>query len=274
MQKILFATDFSDSSRTALHFLKLLKFKTDYLLIHVIPSFWKNWFVSGLYQKEAEQRLQSWQQELTGKIDKRKLFVKIGNRADLILSTSETSQTNLIVLGSKSEKLKGRYRSGATVGSVVRNSRKSVLICKREKISKILCGIDGSPSSTNVLNCAIEWAKHFNAGLSVLFVLPKLSINLLGMDENEILAEEKKVKTENFKKIEEFFKKFDFANLKVEKHFKSGIPSHVLLDMAEDYDFDLITIGAKGHSKLHYVLMGSTAEKVLRYAPCSLLVVR
>lgn len=51
------------------------------------------------------------------------------------------------------------------------------------------------------------------------------------------------------------------------------------LELAEKPDpkklhVDYSVVGAKGHSKLHQVLMGSTAEKILRYSPCSLLVAR
>ena len=206
--KILFATDFSSHSRLALHLLMLIrkKFRTDIFLIHVISSFWRDWLASGLCQKEAEQRLQVWQKELTGKLEKKKLFVKLGNRADTVLSKAEILNVDLVVLGSKNITDKGRYKSGTTVNDVVRNAKSSVLVFKNEKISKIVCGVDGSPSSAKALNWAIQYAQHFEAKLTILSVIPKISAAELGMEEEEISKEEITIEKENVKKIDTFLK--------------------------------------------------------------------
>jgi len=37
---------------------------------------------------------------------------------------------------------------------------------------------------------------------------------------------------------------------------------------------DLIGLGYKGHSALENIIVGSTASKVARYAPCSVLIYR
>ena len=94
------------------------------------------------------------------------------------------------------------------------------------------------------------------------------------MSDLEIKKCEEESNQEESKKLDAFLKRFDFSGIKMEKHFTPGIPANVVLDRAEDFDHDLIVVGAKGRSLLHHVLIGSTAEKILRYAPCSLLVVR
>lgn len=274
--KILLATDFSRSSKTAMRNLKLLKeaFKLDVSIIHVIKSFWKEWLSSGQYKKEAAQRLKSWQKELSNTSEPEKLFVEIGNRSDAVLSTAEALDVDLIVLGSKNTESGGRYKAGTTVESVVRNAKKSVLVCKSETITKILCGIDGSESSAGALKWAIDLARRFNATLTLLFVITKADIDGLGIPEDVILEEEEKIEKESSDKVQKFLEDFDMSDIDVEKMIGWGAPSHVLLDTAEDFDYDLIVIGAKGHSILHHVLIGSTAEKVLRFSPCSLMVVR
>ena len=274
--KVLLATDFSRNSRISLHNLKFIKEKIQLNIsfIHVIASFWKDWLVSGMYKKEAAQRLKSWQQEIIGESKPKNLFVGIGNRADTILSKAQELKVDLIVLGGKDTQSKGRYKSGTTVENVVRNAKQSVLVCKNEKISKILCGIDGSASSAKALEWAIELAHRFNVKLTILFVISKISTSALGMEEKEILQDEANIEKENTYKIEQFLKKFDFSTLDVDKQYRWGVPAHVLLDAAEDFEYDMIVIGAKGHSRLHHVLMGSTAEKILRFSPCSLMVVR
>lgn len=54
-----------------------------------------------------------------------------------------------------------------------------------------------------------------------------------------------------------------------EANYANGIATY-----AAKADADLIVIGAKGQTNLRYVLMGSTAERLLRNLPCSLLVVK
>ena len=52
-------------------------------------------------------------------------------------------------------------------------------------------------------------------------------------------------------------------------NYANGIASH-----AEKAEADLIVIGGKGKTNLRYVLLGSTAENLLKHLPCSLLVVK
>ncbi len=46
-----------------------------------------------------------------------------------------------------------------------------------------------------------------------------------------------------------------------------------IIEYAEDKGIDLIVIGMRGRSKLSYMLLGSVTERVVRYAPCPVMVV-
>ncbi|VVC77139.1 Putative universal stress protein [Aquicella siphonis] len=271
---ILFATDFSLGSKIALKTLKLLqrKYQNNVSWIHVVESFWKDWVNSGAYQKEAAQRLESWCNKYSNG-NKKNLYVKAGNPADIILDVSHKIKANLILMGGKITEESSRYKSGTAVESVVRFSTRSVWICQRAKISKILCGIDGSPSSAKALEFAIDLSKRFSAKLCIIHAIPGY-LPAFGMTERTIRQEEDKLKLEDTDKMKKFLDAFDLSKIKTEIHFQWGASANVILDHAEDFDYDLIVIGAKGHSLLHHVLIGSTVEKILRYAPCSMLVVR
>jgi nucleotide-binding universal stress UspA family protein len=274
--KILFATDFSPATRKVTELVTRLQSKIpcDISFIHVIPSRWKEFFSSGLCKKAALQRLETWQQEISKLIDKNKLYVEYGNAADAIVYLSQQLKPDLLVIGGKELDKKGRYKTGATVESVVRYAKQSVLVCKIPSIEKILCGIDGSDNSAAALNEAIKICNLFSASLRLVYVLFKIDFNPLGMSEEEIEKQEEKYRQQKIGETEEFLKRFDFTGIHVEQHFLWGDPGNVILDMAEDFDQDLIVVGAKGHSLLHHVLIGSTTEKILRHASCSLLVVR
>jgi nucleotide-binding universal stress UspA family protein len=54
----------------------------------------------------------------------------------------------------------------------------------------------------------------------------------------------------------------------------TGIPSEEVITAARAEDSDLIVVGTRGKTGLAHVLLGSTAERVIRGAPCPVLTVR
>ena len=171
---ILFANDFSLGSKIALKTLKLIqkKYPTNISFIHVVESFWKDWITEGLYQKKAKQRLQSWQKNYLNMSQSKNLYVKVDNPADAILDVARKIKSNLILMGGKVTEESSRYKTGTTIESVVRSSTKPVWICQRDKIAKIICGIDGSPSSRKALKYAIDLAERYSAHLCTIHAIP------------------------------------------------------------------------------------------------------
>ena len=53
-----------------------------------------------------------------------------------------------------------------------------------------------------------------------------------------------------------------------------GAAFEVITNVARDCESDLIVITTHGHTGLKHVFMGSTAERVVRHAPCPVFVVR
>jgi nucleotide-binding universal stress UspA family protein len=63
------------------------------------------------------------------------------------------------------------------------------------------------------------------------------------------------------------FENFDTA-------LSSGIPYREIISKARECGAGLIVIGTHGRTGVEHVLFGSTAEKVVRVAPCPVLSVR
>jgi nucleotide-binding universal stress UspA family protein len=53
-----------------------------------------------------------------------------------------------------------------------------------------------------------------------------------------------------------------------------GVPFQSIVDMAGNEDVDMIVMGTHGRTGLTHALLGSVAEKVVRLAPCPVLVTR
>jgi nucleotide-binding universal stress UspA family protein len=60
----------------------------------------------------------------------------------------------------------------------------------------------------------------------------------------------------------------------VEKIIVRGVPFVEIIKTAKDRNVDLIVIGTHGRTGIDHMLFGSTAEKVVRKAPCPVLTVR
>jgi nucleotide-binding universal stress UspA family protein len=59
-----------------------------------------------------------------------------------------------------------------------------------------------------------------------------------------------------------------------EAQIVAGNPADAIIRVAQEHEVDLIVMGTHGRSGLAHVLLGSVAEKVLRHAPCPVLVTR
>jgi nucleotide-binding universal stress UspA family protein len=53
-----------------------------------------------------------------------------------------------------------------------------------------------------------------------------------------------------------------------------GPPVDEIVRIARENQVDLIVIATHGHTGLKHLLLGSVAERVIRHAPCAVLVVR
>jgi nucleotide-binding universal stress UspA family protein len=55
----------------------------------------------------------------------------------------------------------------------------------------------------------------------------------------------------------------------------AGVPWHEIVELLrKDPSYDLVVLGTEGKTGVSHVLLGSVAERVVRHAPCPVLVVR
>ena len=76
----------------------------------------------------------------------------------------------------------------------------------------------------------------------------------------------------NIYKFEEF-DKLNEDSIKISHVIREGSPARVILETIEEEDIDLVVIGSSGKTGIDKFLMGSVAEKVVKSAKCSVLVV-
>ncbi len=144
-----------------------------------------------------------------------------------------------------------------------------------ETVNKILVPIDFSDYSKKALQYTVHFAKSFNAELSLIYVIEPmiypadLSMGQMVIPPNEINFDQK-AKSE----LKELAESEIGDSLEYNIHIKTGKPFMEIIETASELDVDLIIIATHGHTGVEHLLFGSTAEKVVRKAPCPVLTLR
>jgi nucleotide-binding universal stress UspA family protein len=138
----------------------------------------------------------------------------------------------------------------------------------------ILVPTDFSPHADCALAYAIALAATLQAHLTVLHVfhLSPLTVGEVPPAAfNDILRDiERDAQNHTQKALD----RVQQAGIQGDSAIVEGLPFQAIIDIAKDKNVDLIVMGTHGRTGLIHVLMGSVAEKVVRLAPCSVLVTR
>lgn len=155
--------------------------------------------------------------------------------------------------------------------------------------SKILLAIDGSKPSMDAAEDAIEIAKNNKSQLIVIHVIdfykyPYLlsSTVLAPTFGSQKFDKDKKKAEEWIKTVKEKYVQSNAVNDgdAYTKNFKTEIiegktsVAATIVDYAESKNVDLIVIGSRGVTGFKKMLVGSVTSDVVKYAHCSVLVIR
>ena len=62
--------------------------------------------------------------------------------------------------------------------------------------------------------------------------------------------------------------------MKIEASVVQGIPFVRIIDIAKENKIDMIIMGSHGRTGIAHIMLGSVSEKVVRKAPCPVLIVK
>ena len=141
------------------------------------------------------------------------------------------------------------------------------------RIDTILVPLDFSPASMQALEYTISLADEFQAAIHLVYVQPADELaaipgagRMMLNYADAVAAMEERLGHIQRQDEGRFWP--DFC------HLCTGRPYEEICKLAREIAADLIVMPTRGYSGLKRVLLGSTTERVIRHAPCPVLVLR
>lgn len=143
------------------------------------------------------------------------------------------------------------------------------------KVEKILFPTDFSEGSFHALPYAADLSKHYNAKLYILHIVYDVfkatDSHIPHVSADELYRE---ISDWAKKEIDSCCVEEIRGLSKVEKLIQQGIPHEEIINFAAKEKIDMIIMGTYGKKGIERFIFGSTAEKVVRNAPCPVMTVR
>jgi nucleotide-binding universal stress UspA family protein len=151
--------------------------------------------------------------------------------------------------------------------------------CRLVAYGNLLVPIDFSEHSKKTIEYATQLAALSHGSIKILHVL-QMPENLAAFYEGIYIEQEvinthvERVKRKANDQLSLVTEQILAKGLNAQPALRVGNPYEEIVSAAKEMGADLIVIGSHGHGGLGRLLLGSTAERVLQYAPCAVLVVK
>lgn len=141
----------------------------------------------------------------------------------------------------------------------------------KESYKRTLVAVDGSSSSTNAFNEALNVAERNNAKLFILTVVDfKFSIG-----DPAFINDALKFHLNNAEiELEKLIANSKLSQFEYETKIDSGNPKRKIIEYGLENQVDLIMLGSTGRGAVEQAIVGSTTAYVVNHADCNVMVVK
>ncbi len=142
------------------------------------------------------------------------------------------------------------------------------------EFKNILMTTDLSPYSLSAKDISLSLARKYRAKLYLLYVIDEMifvELEPYGIAYQDIQVTHREQAEQ---KLKEIVSGEEWKDIRCEPVIITGNPFVEIIRFAKEKQIDVIVIGTHGRSGLSHILFGSTAERVIRKAPCPVLSVR
>ena len=190
---------------------------------------------------------------------------------------------DVIVMGTHGRGGFERLLLGSVTEKVLRTARQPVLTVGsadsgtgQGTFERILCAIDFSDCSLAALNYALALAEGANAHLTAVNVIEWTPIGydpLIG-PPTDMVGYRMSAEADGRERLHQAVVRANAKNVGVNEVVTSGKPQREILRIAREQGCDLIVLGIHGRNPIDRMFFGSTAEPIVRHAPCPVLTIR
>ena len=187
------------------------------------------------------------------------------NAGDVIAEAAKKQRATMIVMASHGRTGFARWTLGSVAERTVRNAACPVLIVKRRRAPAsrlLLVPFDFSRSAARALKHAIALARGEAKRLAIVHIVPPV-VNMRAV-AGAIRGQVEAIMRRHG------FKRSDYRLLVLER----PDAGRALANLARRLKASLIVMGSSGRSGVARMLLGSVAERTLRYAECPVLIVK
>lgn len=288
--KIVFATDGSEHSEAAAHFLSRFHFSPhdEIVVLHVVSEIpYDDDYhaqIRHVIKKVAPKILHAAQRLLKPVRAQLRSLEEEGIPETTIIRVAEDTGADLVVMGARGLKSMKSFLLGSVTRSVAINSPKPVLVTKpfvgeRSEHMRVLFATDGSSSS--LATASFLGSLPFPEGTELVLVnvawsaasdIPERFAIEVDDKIKEHVARARSIEMEASEKVIDQTKPYlgrRFA--RITGISKGGDPSMEIIDEAKRIDADIIAVGSRGLKGVRGML-GSVSRRVLGHAPCPVLI--
>jgi universal stress protein E len=208
-----------------------------------------------------------------------------GISSQLTIDAARRFEADLIIRGAKGAHSLETGSLGASAQKLLRNLPCSVWLAQAEhevECKSIVAAVDASPDdaahaklSRRILQIGQQLAVRERGKLHVCYVWGLYGSEMLKhrLPESEyemLVAHNRKQHTESFEKL---LSEFELHATSPNAHILEGEPSSVIPTLCEEQQADLLICGTVARHGISGLLLGNTAERIIRRVDCSILAV-
>jgi nucleotide-binding universal stress UspA family protein len=280
--KVLVPVDFSPPSTIAVNHAVLLarRFRAKLSLLHVIEPSTALMYTFPTESEAAErkrcERAERMLSAMLGPEDQDDLdvvtSVAVGDIAAIIEIAVHEQHPDIVVMGTHGRGLVGRWLIGSVTQSLLRKIDVPILtVCHATRplsFKRILFATDFSEGSAKGFDFAMDLAATLNAEVVVAHVIDKRPLVTYETPDVTAVfdAEQKRFMEEARTTLKQIEAEARNRKVLVETIVSEGIPADAISRIADENMVDFIVLAVSRKSRMDRILLGSTAEKVIRDA--------
>jgi universal stress protein E len=232
-------------------------------------------------RKEWEEKMIRFVEETGVDGTRVRVELRVGNPFVELVEVCRVRHADLLVMGAKGSKNEPN-RLGVIAAKCIRRAPVDVLVVRQDAqgpFKKVLACVDFSENSAKAVDYALHVAEQDGASVDALFVYQSavaMSLDYGGMVA-PLPADVDNTALESWKKdLNAFLEKAQEGRaVPVTPVVMERVNiREAILDHAAEAGTDLVVLGTRGKSGLREFLIGTTAEKVVQNAACSILAVK